>query len=92
MQNLYDMIIEAADCGVQLVLKKCGDGYLASIGDDLSELDKTALADYRETLYALAEFLDHREPSEEDEEFENWAEAHEALEDQLDEVSDLLDD
>ena len=44
-------------------------------------------------LRALLDELDAREPEDMDsEEYEQWGDAHEELEDQIDDILDLLDD
>ena len=59
---------------------------------DLRAMDKDALQDRLEQLRALIAQLDENEPEDmESEEYEDWGELHEELEDLLDDVIDQLE-
>jgi len=56
---------------------------------DVSELDAEALAAYKEQVLARIRALDKKEPRNmQSEAYEEWGEAHEALEDILDDILD----
>lgn len=60
---------------------------------DIYTMDKQALLLYRDRLREKLRELDKLEPKNMmSEAYETWGDAHEELEDQLDEVLDLLDD
>ena len=59
---------------------------------DLRTLDESALQDRLEQLRALIAQLDESEPDDmESEEYEDWGDLHEELEDLLDDVLDQLE-
>lgn len=76
--------------------KKQGLRLLHSLPEeepDIWGMNPAELRDYLDRLYALRKDLDSREPGdEESEEYEDWADAHENLEDRIDEVLDRLDE
>ena len=76
--------------------KKQGLRLLHSLPEeepDIWGMNPAELRDYLDRLYALRKDLDSREPGdEESEEYVDWADAHEDLEDQIDEVLDRLDE
>ena len=60
---------------------------------DPSDMDREELLAYLETLKARIAELDEAEPEDmASEEYDAWGEAHEELEDLVDEVLDLLDE
>lgn len=60
---------------------------------DVNEMTIDELKAYRNVLEEKIEQLDAKEPAdEESEEYEDWTDEHEALEDLLDEVIDRLDE
>ena len=76
--------------------KKQGLRLLHSLPEeepDIWGMNPAELRDYLDRLYALRKDLDSREPGdEESEEYDDWADAHEYLEDRIDEVLDRLDE
>ena len=59
---------------------------------DLRAMDEAALQDRLEQLRALIDQLDENEPDDmESEEYEEWGDLHEELEDLLDDVIDQLE-
>lgn len=59
---------------------------------DLRAMDKAALQDRLEQLRALVAQLDETEPADMDsEEYEEWGDLHEELEDLIDDVIDQLE-
>ena len=76
--------------------KKQGLRLLHSLPEeepDIWGMNPAELRDYLDRLYALRKDLDSREPGdEESEEYDDWADAHENLEDRIDEVLDRLDE
>ena len=60
---------------------------------DMDSMDEAALRSYLKELQEQIAALDEEEPANmESEEYELWGEAHENLEDLVDEVMDRLDD
>ena len=60
---------------------------------DPGDMDREELLAYLETLKARIAELDEAEPADmESEEYDAWGDAHEELEDLVDEVLDLLDE
>lgn len=60
---------------------------------DSYEMTVNQLLEYRKQLEAQIRSLDEQEPADEASEvYEAWADRHEDLEDQLDEILDLLDE
>ena len=76
--------------------KKQGLRLLHSLPEeepDIWGMNPAELRDYLDRLYALRKDLDSREPgNEESKEYDDWADAHEELEDRIDEVLDRLDE
>ena len=60
---------------------------------DIESMDTQQLRDYLEELRSRIAVLDSQEPKKMDsEEYETWGDAHEELEDLVDEVLDRLED
>lgn len=60
---------------------------------DLGRMDREALGRYLETVRERIARLDEQEPEDMDsEEYENWGQRHEELEDLADEIMDRLDE
>ena len=60
---------------------------------DLEQMDRAELEDALARVRALIEALDEEEPRDmNSEEYEEWGERHEELEDLADEILDLLED
>ena len=60
---------------------------------DLDAMSRDELVDYLEAVRAQIRQLDEREPKNmNSEEYEDWGDRHEKLEDLADEIQDLLDD
>ena len=61
--------------------------------EQLAALDAELLQDYRARVIEQIEALDEQEPADQMcEAYTPWAETHEALEDLLDDIDDLLDE
>ena len=59
---------------------------------DLDSMDREELKEALERVRALIEALDEEEPRDmNSEEYEEWGDRHEALEDLADEIMDLLE-
>ena len=67
--------------------------WFAALGDELDSLPLEELEEYRSELEARLCDMDDSEPEDmAGEEFEQWADAHESLEDLLSEAEDRIDE
>lgn len=67
--------------------------WLVMLGDELGSLPLEELEEYRAELEARLRDMDDDEPENmAGEEFEQWADTHESLEDLLSEVEDRIDE
>lgn len=72
--------------------KRAGE-WFAALGDELDSLSPEELEAYRAGLKARLRDMDENEPEDMgSEEFEQWADAHESLEDLLSEAEDRIDE
>lgn len=62
------------------------------MGDDIEAMSLTELEAYRDELYARLDDLDSVEPSDmERDEYSDWADTHEELEDLIDDVIERIE-
>lgn len=88
-----ELIEQALDLELTVLFTKRNGEWFAALGDELDSLSLEDLEKYRAELEARLCDMDDDEPEDMDgEEFEQWADAHESLEDLLSEVEDRIDE
>lgn len=66
--------------------------WSVSLGDDIEAMSLPELEAYRDELYARLDDLDSVEPSDmESDEYSDWADTHEELEDLIDDVIERIE-
>ena len=94
MIDFFKKLMEQAlDLELTVRFTKQDGEWFASLGDELDSLSLEGLEDYREELEARLCDMGDGEPEDMDSEaFEQWADAHESLENLLSEVEDRIDE
>ena len=94
MIDFYRELMERAlDLGLTVRFTQRDGEWFAAQGDELTSLTPEELEEYRAELKARLHDMDGSEPEDmNSEEFEQWADAHESLEDLLSEVEDRIDE
>ena len=88
-----EMMEQALDLELTIHFTKQNGEWLAALGDELDGLSLEELEEYRAELEARLCDMDNEEPEAmAGEVFEQWADAHESLEDLLSEVEDQIDE
>ena len=91
--ELLEMIEEAADSGCTLHLHFDGKTWSSEYGEYIDDLDAVKLQAYMLELESALEILDAQEPKNMNSDaYELWADAHENLEDLLDECRETMDE
>lgn len=84
---------QALDQGRIVRFAKRAGEWFAALGDELASLPPEELEVYRTELKARLHDMDEDEPEDMDSEaFDQWADAHESLEDLLNEAEDRIDE
>lgn len=84
---------QALDLGRTVRFTQRAGEWFAALGDELDSLPPEELEAYRTELKARLHDMDENEPADMDSEaFEQWADAHESLEDLLSEAEDRIDE
>ena len=92
---MIDLLKKLMEQALDLELTVCFTKreWFAALGGELNGLSREELEEYRAELEARLCDMDDGEPEDmTGEVFEQWAEAHESLEDLLSEVEDRIDD
>lgn len=94
MVDFFKKLMEQAlDLELTVRFTKRDGEWFAALGDELDSLPLEELEEYRSELEARLSDMDDGEPEDMDsEEFEQWADVHESLEDLLSEVEDRIDE
>ena len=94
MIDFFKKLMEQAlDLELTVRFTKRDGEWFAALGDELDSLSLEELEEYRSELEARLCDMDDGEPEDmAGEEFEQWADAHESLEDLLSEVEDRIDE
>ena len=94
MIDFFKKLMEQAlDLELTVRFTKRDGEWFAALGDELDGLSLEELEEYRSELEARLRDMDDDEPEDmAGEEFEQWADAHESLEDLLSEVEDRIDE
>lgn len=88
-----ELMEQALELELAVRFTKQDGEWFAALGGELDSLSLEELEEYRAELEARLCDMDDEEPEEmAGEEFEQWASAHESLEDLLSEVEDRIDD
>ncbi len=88
-----ELMEQALDLELTVRFTKRDGEWFAALGGELDGLSLEELEKYRAELEAQLCDMDDEEPEDmTGEAFEQWAEAHESLEDLLSEVEDRIDD
>ena len=88
-----ELMEQALDLELTVRFAKQDGEWFAALGGELDSLSLEELEEYRAELEARLRDMDDGEPEDmAGEEFEQWADAHESLEDLLSEVEDRIDD
>ena len=94
MVDFFKKLMEQA-LDLELIVRftqQDGEGF-AALGDELDSLSLEELEEYRAELEARLRDMDDDEPEDmAGDEFEQWADAHESLEDLLSEAEDRIDE
>ena len=87
------MMEQALDLERTVRFTKRDGTWFAALGDELERLSLEELGAYRAELEAMLCDMDNQEPEAmSGEAFEQWADAHESLEDLLSETEDRIDE
>lgn len=90
---LKELMDQALDLGLTVRFTKRDGAWFAALGDALDSLSPEELEQYRAELEVRLQDMDDDEPEDmAGEEFEQWADAHESLEDLLSEAEDRMDE
>lgn len=94
MIDFFKKLMEQAlDQGRTVRFTKRAGEWFATLGDELTSMSPEELEAYRAELKAKLNDMDENEPEDMDSEaFEQWADAHESLEDLLSEAEDRIDE
>lgn len=94
MIDFFKKLMEQVlDLELAVRFTKRGGVWFAALGGELDSLSLAELEEYRAELEARLCDMDDSEPEDmTGEAFEQWAEAHESLEDLLSEVEDRIDE
>lgn len=94
MIDFFKKLMEQAlDLELTVRFTKRDGEWFAALGDELDSLPLEELEEYRSELEARLRDMDDDEPEDmAGEEFEQWADTHESLEDLLSEVEDRIDE
>lgn len=94
MIDFFKKLMEQAlDLELTVSFTRRDGEWFAALGDELDSLSLEELEEYRDELEARLCDMDDNEPEDMDgEEFEQWADAHESLEDLLSEAEDRIDE
>lgn len=94
MINFFKELMEQAlDLELTVRFTKRDRKWFAALGNELGSLSLKELEEYRTELEARLCDMDDDEPEDmAGEEFEQWADAHESLEDLLSEAEDRIDE
>lgn len=94
MIDFFKKLMEQTlNLGLTVRFAKQDGEWFAALGDELDSLSLEELEEYRAELEARLCDMDDGEPEDMDsEEFEQWADAHESLEDMLSEAEDRIDE
>lgn len=94
MINFFKELMEQAlDLELTVRFARRDGKWFAALGGELDSLSLEELEEYRAELEARLCDMDDDEPEDMDgEEFEQWADAHESLEDLLSEAEDRIDE
>ena len=88
-----ELMEQALNLELAVRFTKQGGDWFATLGDELDSLSQEELEEYRAELEARLCDMDGDEPEDmAGEEFEQWADAHESLEDLLSEAEDRIDE
>ncbi len=88
-----ELVEQALDLELTIRFTKRDGEWFAALGGELDSLLLEELEEYRAELEARLCDMDDDEPEDmAGEEFEQWAEAHESLEDLLSEAEDRIDE
>ena len=88
-----NLMEQALDLELTVRFTKRDGEWFAALGDELDRLSLEELENYRAELKARLRDMDDNEPEDmAGEEFEQWADTHESLEDLLSEVEDRIDE
>ena len=94
MVDFFKKLMEQAlDLELTVRFTKRDGEWFAALGDELDSLPLEELEEYRSELESRLSDMGNDEPEDmAGEEFEQWADAHERLEDLLSEVEDRIDE
>lgn len=94
MIDFFKKLMEQAlDLELTVRFTKRDGEWFAALGDELDSLPLEELEEYRAELEARLRDMDDDEPENmAGEKFEQWADAHESLEDLLSEAEDRIDE
>ena len=94
MIDFFKKLMEQAlDLELTVRFTKRDGEWFAALGDELDGLSLEELEEYRSELEARLRDMDDDEPENmAGEKFEQWADAHESLEDLLSEAEDRIDE
>ena len=93
MENFDELVDRALEEGKLIKLTNTGAGWDVSLEEDIEEMSEEELKEYLTSLEQRLEELSDEEPEDDDsDEYETWADAHEDLEDRIDEVKELLEE
>ena len=94
MIDFFKKLLEQAlDLELTVRFTKRDGEWFAALGDELDSLPLEELEEYRSELESRLSDMGNDEPEDmAGEEFEQWADAHERLEDLLSEVEDRIDE
>ena len=88
-----ELMEQALDRELTVRFTKRDGEWFATLGDELDSLPLEELEEYWSELEARLRDMDDDEPEDmAGEEFEQWADAHESLEDLLSEAEDRIDE
>lgn len=93
MDNFDELVDRALEKGKLIKLTNNGAGWDVSLEEDIEEMSEEELKEYLTSLEQRLEELSDEEPEDDgSDEYETWADAHEDLEDCIDEVKELLEE
>ncbi len=93
MENFDHLVEQAMEEGKLIRFTNNGTGWDILLEEDIEAMAEEDLKEYLGKLKSQLEDLSEEEPEDEDsEEYDVWADAHEDLEDRIDEVKELLEE
>ncbi len=93
MENFDKLVDQALEEGKLIKLTNNGTGWDVSLEEDIEEMSEEELKEYLSRLDRSLEELSEQEPEDDGgDEYEAWADAHEDLEDRIDEAKELLEE